>query len=104
MLKRIKKKCYYFKDGKKIIGIHENIRGDVAYRLEGDVTGIEGDVTGIEGDITYIEGDVSSIRGDVTGIYGDVSEAVKEYMSKNNITELEKIDVSLLVENDLCQK
>ena len=57
MLNFEKKETWYFVDGKRITGIHDNISGDV---------------TGIRGDVSGIRGDVSGIRGNVTGIRGDV--------------------------------
>ena len=43
-------KLYYFINGKKIFGVHENIIGNVT-GITGNVTGISGNVTGITGDI-----------------------------------------------------
>ena len=48
---------YYFKDGRKVAGIHEYLWGYVA--------GIWGDVSGIWGEVSGIKGDVSGIKGDV---------------------------------------
>ena len=47
MLNFEKKETWYFVDGKRITGIHDNISGDV--------TGIRGDVTGIRGDVDACE-------------------------------------------------
>ena len=47
MLNFGKKETWYFVDGKRITGIHDNISGDV--------TGIRGDVTGIRGDVDACE-------------------------------------------------
>ena len=47
MLNFEKKETWYFVDGKRITGIHDNIRGDV--------TGISGDVTDIRGDVDACE-------------------------------------------------
>ncbi len=57
-LTRVKSEIYHFdKDGKKIVGAHSNISGNVS--------GIYGDVSGIRGDVSGIYGDVSGIRGNV---------------------------------------
>ena len=64
MLNFEKKETWYFVDGKRITGIHDNISGDVT-GIRGDVSDISGDVTGIWGDVTGISGDVSGIRGNV---------------------------------------
>ena len=47
MLNFEKKETWYFVDGKRITGIHDNISGDV--------TGIRGDVTDIRGDVDACE-------------------------------------------------
>jgi prophage DNA circulation protein len=64
-LTKITNTLYYYKDDKKVDGVHSDIRGNVS--------GIRGDVSGIRGNVSSIRGDVSSIRGNVSGIYGDVS-------------------------------
>ena len=53
-LKRAKIEVYYYKDNKKIIGAHENIRGDIS-EIRGDISGISGDVSEIRGDIDLCE-------------------------------------------------
>jgi hypothetical protein len=63
--------CYYFKTGEKVIGIHENLRGD-ASKIYGDTSKIYGDVSNIRGDVSKIYGDVSKIYGDVSNISGNV--------------------------------
>jgi len=55
---------YYFKDGVRFDGVHENIRGDVS-GISGDMTGIWGDVSGIRGCMTGISGDITGVRGDI---------------------------------------
>ena len=63
-LKRTKIEVYYYKDDKKIIGAHENIRGDIS-GIRGDISGIRGDISGISGDVSGISGDVSEVSGDI---------------------------------------
>lgn len=58
-LKRAFGVCYYYKDGKRIEGVHD--------RISGDVSGISGDVSGISGD-------VGGISGDVNGLYGNLDD------------------------------
>ena len=82
-LKRTKIKVYYYKDDKKIIGAHENIRGDVS-EIRGDISGISGDVSEVSGDVSEVNGDVSGIRGDI-----DLCEITKEDRQKGiNIDDL----------------
>ncbi len=64
--------CYYFRDWKRIGGVHEEIYGNVT-GISGDVSGIYGDVTGISGDVSGIYGDATGISGRVSGIYGDAT-------------------------------
>ena len=47
MLNFEKKETWYFVDGKRITGIHDNIRGDVT-DISGDVSDISGDVDACE--------------------------------------------------------
>jgi hypothetical protein len=63
-LKRIQAKCWYFVDGKKIGGTHDQLRGDVT-GLRGDVTGLSGNVTGLRGDASAIPIDARAKRPDV---------------------------------------
>ena len=71
MLNFEKKETWYFVDGKRITGIHDNIWGNVS-GITGNVTGITGDLSGITGNVSGIRADVTGIRGDVTDISGDV--------------------------------
>ena len=43
VLTRISVETYYYRNDKKILGVHENIRGNVS-GINGDVSGIRGDV------------------------------------------------------------
>ena len=75
-LKRTKIEVYYYKDDKKIIGAHENIRGDIS--------GIKGDISRIRGDVSGISGNVSEVSGDI-----DLCEITKEDRQKGiNIDDL----------------
>ena len=49
-LTRVEKTCWYFDaSGKRVIGTHLNLRGDVS-GLSGDVSGLRGNVSGLSGD------------------------------------------------------
>ena len=49
-LTRVEKTCWYFDaSGKRVIGTHLNLRGDVS-GLRGDVSDLRGDVSGLRGD------------------------------------------------------
>jgi hypothetical protein len=72
-LKRIQAKCWYFVDGKKIGGTHDQLRGDVT-GLRGDATGLSGDVTGLRGDVTGLRGNASAIPIDARAKRPDVAD------------------------------
>ena len=48
---------YYFKEGVKVLGVHE--------KISGNVSGIRGNVSSISGDVSGIYGNVSEIRGNL---------------------------------------
>ena len=85
-------------DVSNIRGCVSNTRGDVS-NIEGNVTLMRGDVSKLKGDVSNIEGCVSKIKGYVSNIRGNIDEAIKEYLKKNNLTELEnRIDINLLID------
>ena len=63
-LRKTLTETYFYKNGMKIIGIHDFLRGDVN-GLSGDVSGLRGDVSGLSGNVSGIRGDVSGIRGNI---------------------------------------
>ena len=83
-LTKTENSLYYYQDGKRIEGVHKDIRGDVS--------GIYGNVSDIRGDVSGIRGNVSGIRGNVSGIRGDIDNC--------EITEEDRkkgIDISELI-------
>jgi len=74
---------YHIKNGKKIQGIHSNIRGDVS--------GIQGDVSGICGDVSGIKGDVSSIGGYVSGIWGNIDMCELSKQDRKNGVDIKNL-------------
>ena len=69
----LKSELYHVVEGKRIEGVHLNIRGDVS-GLRGDVSGLSGDVSGLRGDVSGLRGYVSGLRGDVSGLRGDIDD------------------------------
>ena len=57
-LKRIQAKCWYFVDGKKIGGTHD--------QLSGDVTGLIGNVSGLSGYVSAIPMDARAEKPNVS--------------------------------------
>ena len=64
VLVRIRCGVWHIVNGKTVLGIHANLRGDVS-DLSGDVSGIRGNASGIRGDVSGISGDVSGIGGNI---------------------------------------
>lgn len=60
-LTKIDAKIWHTKDGVRVDGVHDNIRGDVS-GISGDVSGILGDVSGIRGNVSGIRGDINSCK------------------------------------------
>ena len=73
VLVRQETECWYFVDGKRIVGCHDKIRGNVT-GIRGDVTGLRGYVTGLSGDVSGLSGYVTGLSGNVSGLSGDVDE------------------------------
>ena len=73
-LTRVEKTCWYFDaSGKRVIGTHLNLSGDVS-GLWGDVSGLWGNASGLRGDVSGLRGNVSGLRGDVSGLWGDFDD------------------------------
>ena len=56
-LTKTENNLYYYKDGKRIEGVHKDIRGN-ASGISGNVSGISGNVSGIRGNVSGISGNV----------------------------------------------
>ena len=59
-------KIWFWRNGLRIEGRHERLRGDVS-RLVGDVSDLRGDAS-------RLVGDVSGLRGDASGLVGNLDE------------------------------
>ena len=88
VLVRIRCGVWHIVNGKTVLGIHANLRGDVS-DLSGDVSGIRGNASGIRGNASGIRGDVSGISGDVSGIGGNIDDA---HLTKTERNQGVKID------------
>ena len=78
-LQIVKKELYYYdENGKKILGVHESLKGDFTY--------LKGDCTYLKGDCTYLKGDCTGLRGDCTGLRGDLDNCkITEEERENGI-------------------
>lgn len=74
--------CYYYKDGKKIIGTHDKISGTI---------NISGDTTNLEGDVSGLVGDVSGVSGNATGKVGDMSLCGLTEDEKSKLVSIEDL-------------
>jgi hypothetical protein len=54
VLEKISTELYYYKSGKKIIGLHSNLRGDCS-GLRGDCSDLRGDCSDLWGNINLAE-------------------------------------------------
>jgi len=63
-LTRKKVELHHYKDGIKIEGKHDNLKGDCT-NLRGNCTNLRGDCSDLSGDCTYLKGDCSNLWGDL---------------------------------------
>jgi len=74
MLRKQKCEVYYYKNNKKVIGIHSGLTGDISAGLRGNISGLRGNISGLTGDISAgLRGDISGLTGDISGLRGDIS-------------------------------
>lgn len=104
----MEKELYYFSsEGKKQIGVHENLTGDtsrihgncsnirgIADALIGDVSNISGNISRIWGFVSFLKGDVSAVMGDVSNISGHAAFIRNSPALENDITDAERIEVN----------
>ena len=83
-LTRVEKTCWYFDaSGKRVIGTHLNLRGDVS-DLRGNASGLWGNVSGLRGDVSDLRGNVSGLRGD----FDDCDITDDERLAGMNVDDL----------------
>ena len=88
-LTRTENYIYHYKDGVRIQGKHDQLRGNVS-GLTGNVSGLRGDVN-----VNGITGDVNGIRGDCTDIDGDL-----DYCKLTEEERKSGVDINTLVKEE----
>ena len=68
----IKNLYHYNKNGKKIDGKNDLMRGNCS-GLSGDCSGLSGNCSGLSGDCSGLSGDCSGLSGNCSGLSGDCS-------------------------------